>query len=217
MFSKIMKRIREKLRPKEVYARIYDTETYRKLVPKGLSYENAQLKKENLLLKKSLKEKEEYLRYLIEKLEGKIQEEAYIQEKQIEKIKKSREFKILLKPEKPISVVSAYSFEPFRDADGTEYPYLAGFKICHDPDSALPYLKLLLKKSPKEKKVMALNTQPRIWFPYSIIKLFRDVRMLFHSLKHGGRLEVLITPDGLFTGDRVEVEVSDKRKNKRKQ
>lgn len=209
VFSKLREKIREKLRPKNVYAHIGDTETYRKLVNKGLSYENAQLLKENLLLKKELKEKDQYISYLLQRFEGKQMEEAYQQEKLMEQIKKSREFKFELKPQKPIVLISAYSYEPFRDARGVEYPYWTGFKLCHSPESALPYFVFLLSRKPDKKPQMALNTQPRIWFPFSIPRLFRDVRTLFYTLKHGGRLEVLITPDGLFTGPKIEVEISE--------
>ena len=215
MFERIRKALRERIRPKDVYVRVGSTQDYKKYVNRGLSYENAELQKQVLLLRKALKEKDQYIKYLIQKIEGQTQEEAYQQEKQIEKIKKSREFKIRFSPEKPITIVSAYSFEPFRDTTGVEYPYLAGIKICHDAEYAMPYMMLMLKKKPKDKKTMMLRTQPKIWFPFGLVKLFRDIRTFFHTLKYGGRIEVLITPDGLFTGDRIALEVKGGKTGKR--
>lgn len=182
------------------------------------------MKKENILLRKSLEEKERFIRYLVEKLQGKAFEEAYEQEKIYKEIAKSREFKILFNPEKPIKIISAYTYEPFRDASGKEYPYLAGIKICHDAEQAFPYMVFLLKRKPKDKTLMSLKTVPKIWFPFSLLNVFKEQREFFFSLKHGGVVEVLITPDGLFTGDRIKVEarkeesenVSQRPKKRRK-
>jgi len=217
VFEKIREKIRNWLRPKELYVRVADTRTYQAVVPKAVSWENAQLKKENLLLKKALKEKEAYIQSLIQKLEGKAVEEAYEQEKLLKDLKTSREFKILFKPEKPIILVSAYSFEPFRDAAGVAWPYLAGIKLCHDVENVLPYVVFLLKKTPDGiGRMMVMRTSPKIYFPFDFIKLFRDIRSLFTALKYGGKLEILVTPDFLFTGNKLYAEKEEEKGGQKK-
>ena len=194
--NRIKKKLQKKMQPKEFYVKISSPEEYKKLVRQGVSLELADATREVMNLRKEIEKKEEYIQELLKKIRKEEDKEIKKQKKFLKKLKKANEFNIFFEPEKPIAIISSFTSEPFANENGERMPFWVGIRFVSTPEGT--YVVPLLSKRPKIKDVIAtLETSPRIYL-YNFPSMFTDERLLVHKMKHGGVVEVNITPEGYF-------------------
>ncbi len=190
--NRIKKKLQKKMQPKEFYVKISSPEEYKKLVRQGVSLELADATREVMNLRKEIEKKKE----LLKKIRKEEDKEITKQRKMLKKIKRANEFNIFFEPEKPITLISTFSSEPFADENGEKIPFWVGVRFVSTPEGT--YIVPILSKRPKIKNVIAtLETSPRIYL-HNFPSMFTDTRLLVHKMKHGGIVEVNITPEGYF-------------------
>jgi len=199
---------------KELYVKIGSPEEYQKLVRKGVSLELADATSEILNLKKQLESQEKYIESLQDKLGKEENKEIRRQEKEIKKHKKSNEFIIYFRPERPIVVVSSFNAEPFADQHGKKRSFLVGIKLVASPYG--PYIVPILADRPKNfKEVSFLETSPQLYL-YKITEFLSDSKLLVHKMKASGIVEANVSPEGYFISDQMQIQVAQEISNKKK-
>lgn len=200
----LMKKVRKKMKKtkklklkskEEVYVK-FSPAQFAKYIPKAYRHELADLKKEILEKNKQMEELTKQIDLLRRRLGETTKAEIEEAKKFLKKIKKSNEFKILFKTEKPIMVVSNFSdnLSPFRDKYGEEYPYLAGIVISNSPYG--PTFSIILSKQPNNyKDIKVLETTPQITLFNLTDVLPKEIPMVFNYIKRG-LLPINVTPDG---------------------
>ena len=191
LFGRLIKKIKQKLRPKEYIVKTESPEEWRRTIPKAVSRELARLEGEV----ERLRRENERLRKLLEaRLSA--EEEALVREAhRLEQRKKAeaerKTIKIEFKFPKPVIITSAIGHEPFRGGDGELYKFWRGIELSYTPKGT--YVSLLLSKRPKDKKFGKLGSIPFDNF----LSLFENPHALVNDLKLG-MVKVMLTPDGKF-------------------
>ena len=159
----------------------------------------AEILKENMELKKRLRELEETLKKLSEEKDKEVMAEISKQRRIISDIIKSGQFTLLFSPENPIEVLSDEG-NPFVDEEGIEHPYLQGIRLVQLPENVKIDLVLSHKKKAKTPKdVTFLSSYPPLTIS-NIRFLVKDISTMVRSLKRGF-LVTNITDEGyLLTG-----------------
>lgn len=191
---------------KELYVKIRSPEEYQKLVRKGVSLELADATGEIQNLKKENESLEKYIESLQDKLKKEEDQDVKRQEGDIKKHKKSNEFIIYFRPEKPLVLVSSFNAEPFADQQGKKRPFWVGIKLVASPYG--PYIVPLLADKPKNfDEISSLEMSPQL-YPYKITEFFTDLKLLVHKMKASGIVETNVSPEGYFIPDQMQTQVS---------
>jgi len=216
-----LKRKKEPEQPIKKIVKATSPEEYRKMRERAAVVENAELMKEILELKKQIQALSEENKRLKDALEKKAQEEVTEQKKVFEKIDKMMSFKWFIIPERPVTIVSAYTNKPFINPYGEPTPYLAGFKFRALEDTIA--IDLILSRRPlkravrgKTKDMFILRTNPPITIE-RFVEIFAEPEFLIYRMRHGGVIPVNITENAEFTGSRlppVEVYVDEGKEAK---
>jgi len=190
-----------KAEKKELYVKAPTPREYKKLVNKAISLELAEKTKEVMQLRKELEERDKFIKSLLKKIEKIEDREVKEQKKILKRLKRSNEFVIYVKPERPVTVISSFNTQPFVDQYGEQRPYLVGIKICNSPYG--PYVVPLLSRKPNDTDdIASLETSPPIYLS-QMFEMFSDHKLLVHKLKHGGILEVNVSPEGYFIPSKI--------------
>ena len=206
-----LKRKKEPEQPIKKIVRATSPEEYRKVRERAAVVENAELMKEILELKNQLNAVMEENKRLREALEKKAKKEVIEQKKVFEKIDKMMSFKWFIVPERPITIVSAYTNKPFINPYGEPTPYLVGIKFRALEDTIA--IDLILSRRPlkravrrRTKDMFILETSPPITID-RFVELFAEPEFLIYRMKHGGVVPVNITENAEFTGSRLPLGV----------
>ena len=183
----------------EYYIKVESPEEFRKIVRKSVRVEMAELMKENMQLKKRIKELEETIKAISDEKSKKVSEEIARQRRIISDIIKSGQFTLLFSPENPIEVLSDEG-NPFVDEEGREHPYLQGLRFVQLPENVKIELILSHKKRGRSiKDLTFLSPYPPLTLS-NLRFLIKDISTLVRSLKRGF-LVTNITDEGyLLTG-----------------
>ncbi|HDH44846.1 MAG TPA: hypothetical protein ENG66_05585 [Thermococcus sp.] len=199
---------RRKKGRRELFVKTRTPQEYRRAIRVASNVELAEKTREVMNLRKRL---EEALKY-IEALEGKMDKETermlMEEKKRIEKIKRMREYKRFFKRKTALVMVSAYTNEPFLDANGEPRPFWVGEKWVATP-YGIKWIPLLAKKKGDTKDIAELETTPPVYLDRNFADFFAEPNLLVYRMKTSGVVPVNVTPDGHFIRPKIPIFLSE--------
>lgn len=221
MFEGLKKRIYEwlakRIAPIEVKYTFKSPQEEAEVMPPAFRAEEADLMKQNMLLKKRVKELEEKVAKLEKKRDEEIEEMVEEQARIIESIKAENSFTWYLVPEKPIQVYSVFSQSKFYDQYGVIKPFLVGIRLHQTPNGVIGYL-LLSDKTPflyfpGVCSVLGEDEGKGAFYFEEFPYVFSNLKDLVLYLKRG-IVGLNYTLDGKFIPPRLGVQVRVKKPKK---
>lgn len=197
--EKIIKTMKVEKIKGEYYVKVESPEEFRKTVKKAVRIEMAELLKQNMELKKKIKELENTISVLQKKKEQDIMAKISEQKRIISEIVKSGQFVLPFSFNNPIEFLDNEG-NPFIDENGVPNPYLQGIRLVQLPETVKIEFVLSKKKRAKKKEdVTFLSPYPPVTIS-NIRYIFQDITTLIRSLRKG-ILVTNISPEGyLLTG-----------------
>ncbi|MHA1667589.1 MAG: hypothetical protein ACTSUR_02930 [Candidatus Heimdallarchaeaceae archaeon] len=188
----------EKIRG-EYYIKVESPEEFRKIVKKTVRMELADLMRENMQLKKQIKELSQTIEVLRKEKEEALKEEVERQRRAIANIIESAQFNLFFDLKKPVMFLTNEG-NYFVDETGKEHPYLQGIRFVQLPDNVkVEFILSYKKRTRKPGDLTYLSPYPPITFR-NIYYIPQNINAFIKSLRLG-TLVTNITEEGyLLTG-----------------
>lgn len=183
----------------EYYVKVDSPEEFRKTVQKTVRMELANLLRENMDLKKQIKELSKTIDVLKQEREQLLMQEVQKQKSIIANIIKSAQYNLFFDLKKPVKILTQDG-NFFVDENGVEKPYLQGIRLVQLPDNVKIELILSHKKKTKNVRDLSflspyppLTMRNLFYLPQNLQALIKQLRM--------GLLVTNVTDEGyLLTG-----------------